>query len=143
MSRFAQKLTLPITILRVSIGIIYLWFGMLKFFPGVSPAEDLAKETIQLLTFGLIKPDFSLVLLALWETVIGFLLISGLFVRVSMTLVVTHMICTFSPLLLLPQLSFTRLPYALTLVGQYIIKNIVIVSALLVIYTSQRKEVVN
>jgi len=59
-----------------------------------------------------------------------------------MTLVVTHMICTFSPLLLLPRLSFTRLPYALTLVAQYIIKNIVIVSALLVIHASE-KDVVN
>ena len=134
----SQKLTVPIAILRVCIGIIYLWFGMLKFFPGISPAEDLAKETIQLLTFGLIPPHLSLVLLALWETIIGLLLISGLFKRASMALVGLHMICTFTPLVLLPHLSFTRQPYALTLVGQYIVKNIVIVSALLVIHTYQR-----
>jgi len=136
-----QKLSLPITILRISIGIIYLWFGMLKFFPHLSPAEDLAKETIQILTFGLISPGLSIILLAIWETVIGFLLITGLFCRAALPLVVTHMICTFTPLILLPHLSFTHSPYALTLVGQYIIKNIVIVSALVVISSYQRKTI--
>jgi len=137
-----QKSRLPITILRISIGIIYLWFGMLKFFPHVSPAEDLAKETIQLLTFGLIPPNLSIILLAGWETTIGLLLVSGFFGRVAMPLVVTHMVLTFTPLFLLPHLSFTHLPYALTLVGQYIIKNIVIICALLAISTYQRREVV-
>jgi uncharacterized membrane protein YkgB len=128
-----QELPVPITILRMSIGIIYLWFGVLKFFPHVSPAEDLAKETIEILTFGLISPNLSIILLAVWETIVGVLLISGFFCRVAMPLVVAHMILTFSPLILLPNLSFTHLPYALTLVGQYIVKNIVIVSALMVI----------
>ena len=124
---------MPITILRVSIGIIYLWFGVLKFFPGVSPAEDLAKETIQLLTFGLLPPALSLFLLALWETFIGLFLVTGHFKRTTMGFVLTHMGLTFTPLILLPALSFTHAPFALTLVGQYIIKNIVIVSALLVV----------
>ena len=136
-----QKISLPITILRISIGIIYLWFGMLKFFPHLSPAEDLAKETIQILTFGFVSPHLSIILLATWETIIGLLLISGFFIRTAMPLVVTHMICTFTPLILLPHLSFTHSPYALTLVGQYIIKNIVIVSALIVIGSFQRKTV--
>lgn len=128
-----QELPLPISLLRISIGVIYLWFGILKFFPHLSPAEDLAKETIQILTFGLISPSLSIILLAIWETMVGVLLISGFFCRVAMPLVVAHMIFTFTPLVVLPHLSFTHLPYALTLVGQYIIKNIVIVSALLVI----------
>jgi uncharacterized membrane protein YkgB len=120
-------------ILRVSIGIIYVWFGALKFFPGVSPAEELAKETIHQLTLRLINPELSLLLLALWETGIGALLISGLYSKVVIRIVLVHMICTFSPLFLLPAMSFTSVPFALTLVGQYIIKNIVIVSALFVI----------
>jgi len=122
-----------LAILRISIGIIYLWFGLLKFFPGVSPAEELAKETIHLLTFGLIKPEISLLLLALWETIIGLLLMSGYFTRLVIKFVIVHMICTFTPLFLLPNNSFNSAPLALTLVGQYIIKNIVIVSALFVI----------
>lgn len=122
-----------LTVLRISIGIIYVWFGMLKFFPGVSPAEDLAKETIHLLTFGWIGSDLSLLLLAIWETLAGILLIAGIQTRWTLRIVLLHMACTFTPLFLLPNLSFTWLPLALTLVGQYIIKNIVIVSALFVI----------
>lgn len=133
------KLKKWVALLRISIGIIYIWFGMLKYFPGVSPAEDLAKETIQLLTFGLIGPDLSLFLLAVWETVIGVFLIAGLFKRISFWLVLVHMICTFTPLVLLPQLSFTQMPFSLTLVGQYIIKNIVIICALCVVNTFEEK----
>jgi uncharacterized membrane protein YphA (DoxX/SURF4 family) len=135
MQSSALKKTLAhwITILRISIGTIYVWFGALKFFPGVSPAEELAKETIHQLTFRLITPDLSLLLLALWETGVGILLISGLYTRVVIRIVLVHMICTFTPLFLLPGISFSMAPFALTLVGQYIIKNIVIVSALFVI----------
>lgn len=129
-----------LNILRVSIGIIYLWFGALKFFPGVSPAEELAKETIHLLTFGFIEPNTSLLLLAIWETTIGLLLMSGYSKRLVIKIVIAHMICTFTPLLLLPGYSFTSAPLALTLVGQYIIKNIVIVSALFVIDSAAQKS---
>ncbi len=126
-------------ILRVSIGVIYIWFGVLKFFPGVSPAEELAKETIHLLTFRLIEPDLSLLLLAIWETAIGVLLLAGVYSRWVIRIVLVHMICTFTPLFLLPALSFTAAPFSLTLVGQYIIKNIVIISALFVIDTAAKK----
>ena len=128
--------------LRVSIGIIYIWFGGLKFFPSVSPAEDLAKETIRLLTFGLIKPDLSLLLLALWETIAGALMVVGKYQKWVIRILLIHMFCTFVPLFLLPGLSFTAVPFVLTLVGQYIIKNIVIVSALLVLdRSSKQKEI--
>jgi len=53
------------TLLSITIGIVYLWFGALKFFPHLSPAEDLAKNTINLLSFQLIPPNISIVLLAL------------------------------------------------------------------------------
>ena len=57
--------------LRLSLGVVFLWFGTLKFFPGVSPAEDLAGRTITLMTFGLVPATVSLPVLALWEVVIG------------------------------------------------------------------------
>jgi len=126
--------------LRVSIGIIYVWFGVLKFFPGVSPAEELAKQTVYLLTFKLIPPDLSLLLLAIWETAAGLMLIGGIYTTVAIRIVMVHMFCTFTPLVLLPGLSFTSAPFSLTLVGQYIIKNIVIICALFVIDASQRKN---
>jgi uncharacterized membrane protein YkgB len=133
-----------LAMLRISIGIIYLWFGVLKFFPGFSPAEDLAKLTIYKLTFGVIEPDMSLLLLAIWETCIGLILIAGIFQRVVMPIVLLHMLFTFSPFLLLPKLSFSNQPLVLTLVGQYIIKNLIIISAILVIgsYNSNKVKVV-
>lgn len=126
-------------ILRISIGVIYIWFGILKFFPGLSPAEELAKETIHLLTLGYINADLSLILLAIWETCIGILMVSGLFLKLVTRMVLLHMICTFTPLFLLPGVAFTSAPLALTLIGQYIIKNIVIISALFVIDTSSKQ----
>lgn len=116
-------------VLRCSIGIIYVWFGMLKFFHGYSPAEDLAINTIHKLTAGLIPAQTSLILLASWETVVGVLLILGWQVKKVLLFLVLHMICTFTPLLFFPELSFKFLPYGFTLVGQYIMKNIIILSA--------------
>jgi uncharacterized membrane protein YkgB len=129
-----------LAMLRISIGIIYLWFGGLKFFPGLSPAEDLAKLTIHKLTFGIIQPDVSLLLLAIWETLIGVILMAGVFKRIIIPLVLVHMIFTFSPFLLLPKLSFSSQPFMLTLVGQYIIKNLIIISAILVIGSYKRDK---
>lgn len=121
------------TLLRISIGLIYTLFGILKFFPNVSPAEDLVQTTMQTLTFGLLPPDLSMILLALWETIIGFLLLLGIFRPFTITMVLLHMAGTFTPLFLFPELSFT-------LVGQYIMKNIIIVSAALLIGTSALKD---
>ena len=125
--------------LQCAIGVVYLWFGFLKFFPNLSPAEELAAETIRLLTFGLITKGTSIFLLAVWEVGAGLLLIANMYYRMTFWLVMVHMVCTFAPLIFLPQLSFTNIPYGLTLVGQYIIKNIVIITALLVI-RNIRKE---
>ena len=118
----------------ISISTIYLWFGMLKFFPGVSPAETLAKETMTLLTFGLIPPAISIVLLAIWEVSIGFLLIFLPRKRVGFHLAMLHLVFTFTPLILLPADSYQHYIFSLTLVGQYILKNIIILCALLFVY---------
>lgn len=118
-----------LALLRISIGIIYIWFGMLKFFPGFSPAQDLAINTIQKLTFNTIPAHTSLILLAGWETLVGVLLIIGWQLRKVLLFMILHMICTFTPLLFFPELSFKVAPYRFTLVGQYIMKNIIILSA--------------
>ena len=134
------SLTIWIKILRISIGIIYIWFGVLNFFHGVSPAEGLAKDTIEMLTLNLIPSSVSILLLAIWETAAGLLLISGYFLRMAIAVVLVHMACTFTPLLFFPDLSFSASPYAFTLIGQYIMKNIVIVSALMVIYKFEKEK---
>lgn len=133
------------TLLQVSIGIVYVWFGALKFFPQLSPADQLAKDTISLLTFGLIPNNISIILLAVWETGLGLLLILGYWRSFVFYLLIVHMICTFLPLFFFVDLSFTHAPYGFTLVGQYIVKNIIIISAALVLreYNKGRTESVS
>jgi len=117
--------------LALSIGIVYLWFGALKFFPGVSPAEALAKETLSLLTFHLIPTNISYFLLALWEVTIGIFLVLNLKKKVIIYLGMLHILFTFSPLILMPGVSFNVIPVTLTIVGQYIIKNLILFTGFL------------
>ena len=120
--------------LRASIGLIYLWFGFLKFFRGYSPAEELAINTINLLTFKTIPTPANILLLASWETLIGFLLISGIWMRAALISVFIHMACTFTPLIFFPAQSFKYSPYGFTLLGQYIMKNLVILCASILLW---------
>jgi uncharacterized membrane protein YphA (DoxX/SURF4 family) len=121
-------------ILAISIGLVYLWFGGLKFFPKLSPAEDLAKNTINALTFGLIPSNISFLLLAIWETLVGILLIINVYRRPVVIIALVHIACTFTPLFLFPAQSFTHSPFCFTMLGQYIFKNVIIVAALLTLY---------
>jgi uncharacterized membrane protein YphA (DoxX/SURF4 family) len=115
--------------LRISIGVIFLWFGVLKFFPGFSPAQDLAIRTISQLSFNLISANSAIIILATWECLIGLGFVVGRFQKVTLFLLFLQMLGTFTPIFLFPNEIFTVIPYAPTLEGQYIIKNIVIVSA--------------
>ena len=127
-----------ILLLRVGLGIVFFWFGVLKFFPGLSPAQDLAIRTIDLLTFGLIPGSISILILAAWECAIGIGLITGKWLRATILLLLAQMLGTITPLFLFPGEAFLRFPIAPTLEGQYIVKNIVLVSAALVIGATVR-----
>lgn len=127
-----------ITILRVALGIVFLWFGVLKFFPGLSPAHDLAARTITVLTFGIVTPAVSVPALALWECAIGLGLLTGKFMRVTLLLLLLQMLGTLTPLVLFPAETWQVFPISPTLEGQYIIKNIVLASAGLVIGATVR-----
>jgi len=127
-----------ITLLRVSLGIVFFWFGFLKFFPGLSPAQDLAARTIYTLSFGLVTAAVSIPVLAAWECLIGLGLISGKFMRATLLLLFAQMFGTILPIFFFPAEVFTQVPYAPTLEGQYIIKNLVLVSAALVIGATVR-----
>src|SRR5687767_14057222 len=118
-----------VAFLRVSLGVVFLWFGALKFFPELSPAQDLATRTISVLTLGLVPPAVSLPVLAAWECVIGIGLLVGRGLRATLFLLYAQMLGTLTPIVLFPGEVFTRIPYAPTLEGQYIIKNLVLISA--------------
>jgi uncharacterized membrane protein YphA (DoxX/SURF4 family) len=127
-----------VLLLRISLGIVFAWFGALKFFPGLSPAEDLALRTIQVLTFGLVSPQIALPILAAWEVTIGLGLIFGVYLRLTLLLLFLQMVGAVAPMFIFPAEVFTRFPYAPTLEGQYIIKNLVIISAAVVIGATVR-----
>jgi uncharacterized membrane protein YkgB len=132
-----------IFLLRLSIGIIFFWFGFLKFFPGASPAEGLAVRTIELITFGLLEEQAILIILALWETIIGLGLITGLFMREILLLLFLQMLGTLTPVVFFPEEVFRNIPFTLTLEGQYIVKNLVIISAAIVLGATVRGGKIN
>lgn len=127
-----------ILLLRISLGFIFIWFGALKFFPDMSPAEDLAIRTIDRLSFGLFREQTIIIGLAVWELAIGIGLMFKLFLRETLLLLYFQMIGTFTPVILFPSEVFSIFPYALTLEGQYIFKNLVVVSAGIVIGATVR-----
>jgi uncharacterized membrane protein YkgB len=127
-----------ITLARFSLGIVFLWFGVLKFFPGLSPAAELAGRTIERLTFGMVQPAVSLPLLAAWESLIGIGLLSGRALRITLLLMFLQMLGTMAPLVLFPAETWAVFPIAPSLEGQYILKNVVLVSAAIVVGATVR-----
>ncbi|MGE0639403.1 MAG: DUF417 family protein [Thermoanaerobaculia bacterium] len=127
-----------ITLLRVSVAIVFLWFGLLKFFPGRSPAQDLAARTIGALSGGLVPATVSVPALAVLETAIGLGLLFGAWLRATLLLLFLQMVGTVTPLFLFPRETFTVFPFAPTLEGQYILKNVVLVTAAIVIGSTVR-----
>src|SRR5690606_17580330 len=95
------------------------------------------KATLQRLTLGMVPVTLSYPALAVWEVGLGafFLIVRP---RPWMVyLAISHLLLTFSPLWLLPELCFQSTSAALTLVGQYIIKNLILLSALLFLLPAQ------
>lgn len=127
-----------VLITRVALGAVFFWFGVLKFFPGLSVAEGLATKTIFKLSLGHVYPSVSLPVLATWECLIGLGLISGRFLRVTLALLFLQLLGTFLPLVFFPSETWIRFPYVPTLEGQYIIKNWVLLSAGLIVGATMR-----
>lgn len=108
---------------RVAIFTIYFWFGALKLFD-LSPAGPLA-EALVTKTVGAGDFDLLFHLLAAFECLIGLLFLFPKATRVVVPLLIIHMLIVCSPLVLLPELAWSK-PFVPTLEGQYIIKNLAI-----------------
>ena len=122
-----------IDFLRVSLGIIFIWFGFLKYFPGLSPIEDLAVRTMSVLTFGLFSEKITYIGLATLECLIGVGLLTRKYLKIILILLLFQMIGTIAPVFVFPGEVFNIIPIVPTLAGQYIIKNLIIISAAVVI----------
>ena len=116
-----------IRMLRWSLGVIFVWFGALKTV-GMSPAQELVARTVYWF-----PPEMFIPILGWWEVVIGLGLIIRPLARVAIALLFLQMPGTFLPLILLPEVCFTSIPFGLTIEGQYIIKNLVLISAAIVV----------
>jgi len=122
-----------VTLLRISMGVVFFWFGALKLVPGLSPAEPLIRDSITFFPMNIFLP-----VLAVWEMAIGVGFITGKFMRLTILLLFLQMPGTISPVFLRPDLVWTNFPFALTLEGQYIVKNMVLISAALVVGATVR-----
>ncbi len=127
-----------IILMRVALGVVFFWFGALKFFPGLSVSDDLATRTVSMLSLGYVSPSISLPVLAAWECAIGLGLIFGKFLRVTLLLLFLQMMGTFLPLVFFPAETWTHFPYEPSLEGQYIIKNLILLGAGIVVGATVR-----
>ena len=124
-----------ITLLRYSLGVIYIWFGILKPF-GLSPAQELVENTV----YWFDNPSDFVPILGWWEVLIGLTMCIKPLIRISIVLLFIQMPGTFLPLILFPDVCFTTFPFGFTLEGQYIVKNLIIISAALAVGSSVRDE---
>ena len=117
---------------RISLFVIFFWFGILKPL-GLSPAEPLVLKTVDWMP--LLSAGQWLVVIGWWEVAIGVFFLFRKTTRVAIGLLFLQMSGTFMPLFILPEITFQEngIPFLPTLEGQYIIKNIIIISAALVI----------
>lgn len=121
-------------LLRYSLGVVFIWFGILKPF-GISPAQDLVENTVYWFS-----PVWFVPFLGWWEVLIGVCLLYKPLIRLGILLMSIQMVGTFLPLVLLPEVVYGSNPFALTLEGQYIIKNIIIISSAIVIGSHVRDK---
>lgn len=123
-----------IRVLRLSLGVVFVWFGALKLV-GMSPAEDLVRATVYWIPGDLFVP-----VLGAWEVLIGLFLLYRPTIRLALGLLFLQMPGTMLPLVLLPEVTFSSFPFGLTLEGQYIIKNLTLIAAALVVGGTARSR---
>ncbi|MBD3383777.1 DoxX family membrane protein [candidate division KSB1 bacterium] len=125
--------------LRISLAVIFIWFGILKPL-GLSSAESLVLSTVGFLPF--LSPEQWLIVIGWWEVLIGVAFLFKKTTRIAIVLLAGQMVGTFMPLFMLPSVTFQtgHLPWAPTLEGQYIVKNLLIISAAFVVGGSLRKK---
>lgn len=111
-------------IIRISLGIVFVWFGLLKVI-GTSPVYDLASQVVYWL-----PPELFVPLLGIWEVAIGIGLLLGKALRVILSLLFIQLAGTFLVLILRPETAFQQgNPLLLTVEGEFVVKNLVLIAA--------------
>ena len=116
-------LTTAERLLRYSLAVIYIWFGALKPF-GLSPAHGLVEATL-----GWTHIPELVGVLGICEVILGIMFLFPSITRITLILFFTHLLGTFFPMLFLTDVSYGEAPLVLSLIGQYIVKNLVFFAA--------------
>ena len=119
-------------VLRVALAVVFIWFGALKV-AGISPAEGLVIETVYV-----VPPEPFVIVLGVWEVLIGVCFLYKPLIRLGILLLFLQLPGTFLPLVLVPEAVYATFPHGLTVEGQYIVKNLVIIGAALVVGSTVR-----
>ena len=118
-------------LVRIPIFIIFFWFGFLKIID-LSPAQELVQDTVYWMPF--LSAEMWTYVIGYWEVLIGVFFLFKKTTLIAMLLLLIQMSGTFLPLVILPEITFQDSnPFLPTLEGQYIIKNIIIITAALII----------
>ncbi len=116
--------------MRIALGIIFLWFGLLKLF-GESPVHDFVKTTTPFLGSGL-----GWQVLGIFEVALGAGLIIKFFPRILLSALILHMVGTFTTFFTAPEMMFRTYPWLLTLEGEFVVKNLVLAMGGLIVLSA-------
>ena len=132
---FLRRVAVPV--LRVSLGVLFVWFGLLKILE-VSPVSQLVAKTVYW-----VDPDVIVPLLGVFEVTVGVLLLFGRALRLTLLLFLVQMVGTFLTFVVLPDVTFRDgNPLLLTVEGEFVVKNLVLISAAMVVGTTVRRATV-
>ena len=130
---FLRRWSIPM--LRVSLGVVFLWFGALKIFD-VTPVADLVSDTVYW-----VDPDWLVPVLGIAEVIVGIGLLTKVGLRAVLALFAAQMVGTFLVLVILPDVAFQNGNiFKLTVEGEFVVKNLVLLSAGLVVGTQVRRR---
>ena len=117
-------------ITRLGFAVVFLWFGALKFWSGLSPAQALVEATVG----WIVDPAWFVPFLGVWEVAIGIGMLIDRCRHWTLLLLFGHMAGTFMPFFSCPELVWSDPPFVWTLEGQYIVKNLVFTGAALMLW---------
>ena len=127
--------TAAVPLLRISLGIVFVWFGALKVFD-ISPVSGLVARTVYW-----VDPDLFVPALGAFEMFVGMMLLVGRAMRLTLFMFVAQMVGTFLTFLVLPEVTFRDgNPLLLTVAGEFVVKNLVLISAAMVVGTTIRRR---
>lgn len=128
---FLRRWSIPA--LRVSLGVVFVWFGLLKVLD-VTPVTDLVANTVYW-----VDPDWFVPLLGWVEVAIGAGLLVGRALRVVLGVFVLQLAGTFLVLVIQPDVAFQDgNVFKLTTEGEFVVKNLVLITAGMVVGATVR-----